>query len=70
MDKNQSANAGYTGLIPRLGRFHMPRATKPTHPNYEPASLEPVFHNKRSHLLLGTTRESPWTAMKTQRNQK
>ena len=23
--KNQPANAGDTGLIPRLGRFHMPR---------------------------------------------
>ena len=26
--KNPPANAGDTGLIPRLGRFHMPHATK------------------------------------------
>ena len=26
--KNPPANAGDTGLIPRLGRFHMPQATK------------------------------------------
>ena len=67
MDKNPPANAGDAGVSPSLGRFHMPRATKPRHHNYwacvsqlhsplalmltlttEPASLEPVLHNKRS----------------------
>ena len=87
MDKNPPANAGDTGLSPGLGRFHMPRATKPRHhnswacvsqlhsplallhtPATAPASLEPVLQIKRSRLPLGATRESPWTAMKIQRN--
>ena len=65
-------------------------ATKPLRHNYwahvpqllKPASLEPVFHNKRSHRNektvhyneerppLATTRESPRTGTKTQHSQK
>ena len=32
--KNPPANAGDTGLIPGLGRSHMPGATKPVYHNY------------------------------------
>jgi len=32
--KNPPASAGDMGLIPDLGRFHMPWGTKPTHYNY------------------------------------
>ena len=32
--KNPPANAGDTGLIPDLGRRHMPQATKPMCHNY------------------------------------
>ena len=44
--RNLPANAGDTGLSPVLGRSHMlnPCATTP-----EPARLEPVLRNKRSH---------------------
>ena len=34
VNKNQLDNAGDTGLIPGLQRFHMRRATKPMHHNY------------------------------------
>ena len=49
---------------------------------WSPDTLEPMFHNRRSHcneypaycneerLPLAMTRESMWTAMKTQYNQK
>ena len=32
--KNLLANSGDTGLIPGLGRYHMPGATKPVPDNY------------------------------------
>ena len=44
--KNLPANAGMIGLIPGLGRFHMPWGNKPTYHNYwslcvlEPLQLE------------------------------
>lgn len=52
VDKNPAANAGDTGLIPALGRFHMPQS-KPMRHNHElqllkPIHLKPVLH-KRSH---------------------
>ena len=40
--KNLPAKAGDTGSIPGPGRSHMPITT-------EPANLEPVLCNKRSH---------------------
>ena len=49
--KNLPSNTGDMGSIPGLGRSHMPLgrlslcATTPEAP-----SLEPVLHNKRSHL--------------------
>ena len=56
VDRNPPANAGDTGSIPGLGRFHMQIATKPVHHNSQacmlqllkPVCLEPVLHNKRS----------------------
>ena len=50
MDKNLPANAGDTGLIPALGRFHMLQKTKDHAPQLlKPMSLESVLHNERSH---------------------
>ena len=58
MDKNLPANAGDTGLIPDLGRFHMPWSSKArvsqllspcTAATEKPVHLEPVLCNKRSH---------------------
>ena len=53
VDKNPSANAGDTGLIPALRRFHTPQS-KPVRHKHEPQllkpiHLKPVLHNKRSH---------------------
>ena len=58
-------------------------ATQPAYYNYQSLhTLEPVLHNRRSHLnekpahhsysiaLLTTTRESPCAATKTSHNQK
>ena len=47
MVKNPSTNAGDMGSSPGLGRSHMPRSLCAT--TTEPACLEPVLHNKRSH---------------------
>ena len=57
---NPSANAGDTSSIPSPGRAHMPRspgsrATVTTTEAHvlqlpKPLRLEPVHHNKRSHL--------------------
>ena len=43
--KNPLANAGDTGLIPGLGRFHMPaEQPSPVHLNYRSLrDLEPAF---------------------------
>ena len=38
--KNQPANAGDTGSVPDLGRFHMPQSTKPMSHNYWVCALE------------------------------
>ena len=46
--KNLPANAGDTGSIPNLGRFHMPWSSKAREP-HEPSCLELILHNKRSH---------------------
>ena len=45
VDKNPPANAGDTGLIPGLGRFHMPaEQPSPVHLNYRSLrDLEPAF---------------------------
>ena len=43
--KNPPANAGDTDSIPDPGRFHMPGATKPMHPNYWVSALEPGSPN-------------------------
>ena len=69
VDKNPPANAGDTGSIPGLGRFH----------NYgSPHALEPVLHNRRSHgnvhrteeqPLLTATRESRCVARETHHSQ-
>ena len=48
--KNPTVNAGDTGSIPRLGRFHMPRATKHMlHSYWNPRALELVPCAKRNH---------------------
>jgi len=47
--KNPPANAGNMGLIPGLGRFHMPRSNEaPVSQLLKPSCLEPVLHNKRT----------------------
>ena len=48
--KNLPANAGDMGLIPGLGRFHMPRTTKPECHNYWACALEPASHNYWAHV--------------------
>ena len=48
--KHSPANAGDTGLIPGLGRFHMPQGNQAHIPQLlKLARLEPVLHNKRNH---------------------
>ena len=54
MVKNPPLRAGNAGSTPGRGRFHLPRAIKPTttteltQPRLKPMSLEPRLHN-RSH---------------------
>ena len=49
MVKNLSANAGDTGLIPGLGRFHMPWGSQACTPQLlKPTCLELVLCNKRN----------------------
>ena len=51
MEKNPPANAGDTGSIPALGRVHVPvEQLSPWATTTEPAYLEPVLGNERSHL--------------------
>ena len=45
MDKNLPANTGDTGLIPGLGRVHMPQN------NWAPAQLESLSHNYWAYML-------------------
>ena len=52
--KNLHSNAGFKGLIPSLGRFHMPREA------CAPQQLKPMLHNKKSHH-----NEKPTQAMKS-----
>ena len=59
--KDPSANAGDTGLISGLGRFHMPRGNlvlrvlSLSTTIQKPPCLQPVLHNKRSlHNLKST----------------
>ena len=57
MVKDLPANAGDMGSSPGLGRSHMPRGNwarepqllSPRATTFEPACLEPVLCNKRSH---------------------
>ena len=59
--ENPHANAGDTGSIPDLGRFHMPQGNYArTSQLPKPSHLEPVLCNRRSHSgrsLLTTTRK-------------
>ena len=73
--KNPPANAGDTGSVPGLGRFHMPRSNEASAPQLlspgpgaqelqllSPCVLEPVLCKKRGHQMrnLSTaTRENP-----------
>ena len=51
VDKNLPVNAGHIGLIPGLGRFHMPRSNEAHGPQLlKPMHLQAVLHNERSHL--------------------
>ena len=52
MDENLPANAGDSGLIPGLGRFHMPRNSTPQGQNYRIRALETMNHNYRSLCAL------------------
>ena len=81
MVRNPAANAGGMVLIPGLGGFHMPWDNEAHVPQLlKPASLEPMFHNKRSHSdekathcnreRLPFTTEGPPTATKTQHSQR
>ena len=44
--KNRPCNAGDTGLVPGLGRFHMPCGTKPMCCNYRASHLEPMLQER------------------------
>ena len=77
MVKNPTANAGDTGLIPALGRSHMPGSNTA----HAPQLLKPARSLTRettairsqsatTQTPLTTTRESPGTATKTRHNQK
>ena len=57
MDKNPPANAGDTGLIPALGRFHMLQKTK-DHASQllSPRATTTEAHEPRVHALQ---RETP-----------
>ena len=69
VDKNSFANAGGTGLIPGLGRFHMPWGNHAPVPQLlKPMLPEPVLGNY-SVAPLPATRESPCVSVKTQCNQ-
>ena len=46
--KNLLANAGNTGSVPGLGRFHLSWATKSLWHNYWACALEPVLCKKGS----------------------
>ena len=47
--KNPPANAGNMGLIPGLGRVHMPWSNEaPVSQLLKPSCLEPVLRNKRT----------------------
>ena len=67
--KNLPCNAGDMGLIPGLGRSHMPWGNEAHVPQLlKPTSLEPKSHKRsRSNEKppLNTTRESPCVAVKT-----
>ena len=55
---NLLANGGDTGSIPGMGRFHILQSDQALEPQLlKPKSLEPMFHNKRSHCT--TTKSSP-----------
>ena len=70
MVKNPPANAGDTGSVPNLGRFHMPRQLNPCSMIAEPVlsssgattaeagHQEPLLCSKRSH---GDEKQSPTT---------
>ena len=82
--RNRPANEGDTGLIPGLGRFHMPRGNKaqapqllkPLHPRAraqqqeKPPQGEARSPQLDSNPLLTAARESPCTATKTQHSPK
>ena len=55
VDKNLSANAGDMGLIPSLGRPHMPWGTKPVCHDYASSSIWSLYSVKRE----ATARRSP-----------
>ena len=60
MAKNLPANAGNTGLISGLGRFHMPRSNSA----HGPWLLSPRATTTEAHVpqsLCSTTREAPAT---------
>ena len=79
MDKNLPVNAWDTGVLPGLGRFQMPWGKKSVPQLLSPPCApqeEKPHHNEKpmqcdeEKTPLGTTRESPRSAMKTRRNQK
>ena len=58
VDKNLPANAGDSGSIPGLGRFHMPQATKAHAPQilslcfraHEPQLMSPCATTTEAHV--------------------
>ena len=65
------ANAGHTGVIPGLGRSHMPRGNwAPCATTTEPACLKPLLNKKKNHQQWAApacyNRESRHIIMKTQ----
>ena len=49
MVRDPPANAGDSGVIPGVGRSHIPQGNEARRPRLlKPAPLEPMLHNKRS----------------------
>ena len=70
VDKNPPANAGHTGSVPGMGRFHMPLCNEASVSQLlsqcvattEACMPRAWLHNKRSHhneKSMATTRNSP-----------
>ena len=70
MVKNLLANAGDTGSIPGLGRFHMLLATKSVCHNYWAWVLEPSFSTGENTAVRSLCMHHDWSVDPTRSNQR